>query len=94
MKRFLPILVAATLIAAPPPTRLGAQSISSEKRESIRRVEDFAGQIHSIAQTLWNYSETAMLEEQSAAFLASALEEEGFTVERGVAGMPTAFVAT
>ncbi len=44
--------------------------------------------------TLWDYSETALKEERSAAFLADLLEREGFTVTRGVAGMPTAFVAT
>ena len=43
---------------------------------------------------IWDYSETALKETKSAALLADVLEKEGFTVTRGVAGMPTAFVAS
>ena len=53
-----------------------------------------AGEIARIASTLWQYSELALAEQRSAAFLADMLEREGFRVERGVAGMPTAFVAS
>ena len=35
-----------------------------------------------------------MKETKTSAYYADVLEEHGFTVERGVAGMPTAFVAT
>jgi aminobenzoyl-glutamate utilization protein B len=47
-----------------------------------------------MATKLWDYSEIALMEAQSAEFLAGVLEEEGFTVQRGVADMPTAFVAS
>jgi aminobenzoyl-glutamate utilization protein B len=47
-----------------------------------------------MASTLWQYSELALKEQRSAAFLADILEHEGFRVQRGVAGMPTAFVAS
>lgn len=43
--------------------------------------------IHSLA-------ELGYMEYESSALLASHLEENGFKVERGVAGIPTAFVAT
>ena len=43
---------------------------------------------------LWDFSELALLETASAEYLADFLEAEGFTVERGVAEMPTAFVAS
>jgi aminobenzoyl-glutamate utilization protein B len=47
-----------------------------------------------ISMTLWDYAELALLETRSAEYLADFLEREGFTVERGVAEMPTAFVAS
>ena len=47
-----------------------------------------------LSMDLWDYSEIALREERSAELLASYLESEGFQVERGVAGMPTAFVAS
>lgn len=50
-------------------------------------------QIISLAQTLWNHAELGYQEVASSSQLMSALEEEGFTVTSGVAGIPTAFVA-
>ena len=47
-----------------------------------------------LARRIWGYHEVALHETQSSAALADLLEKEGFSVARGVAGMPTAFVAT
>lgn len=47
----------------------------------------------SAADQVWDYAETLYKETRSAALLSSMLEEYGFKVERGVAGIPTAFVA-
>jgi aminobenzoyl-glutamate utilization protein B len=44
-------------------------------------------------QTIWNFAETAWREERSAAWYVARLREEGFEVEEGSAGMPTAFSA-
>src|SRR5262245_2006782 len=46
-----------------------------------------------LARRLWSLAEVGYLEVQSSALLAGELEHAGFSVERGVAGMPTAFVA-
>ncbi|MDX1578702.1 MAG: amidohydrolase, partial [Gemmatimonadota bacterium] len=68
--------------------------LSADERAALEAVDALAADIHDMSMTLWRYSETALLEERSAKYLAGLLEAEGFTVERGVAGMPTAFVAT
>ncbi|MBA4323398.1 MAG: amidohydrolase, partial [Odoribacter sp.] len=47
-----------------------------------------------ISDSIWNFAELGMQEFRSSALLIKTLEEEGFTVEKGVAGMPTCFVAT
>jgi aminobenzoyl-glutamate utilization protein B len=47
-----------------------------------------------IARGLWDLSETALREDRSAELLTRILAGEGFAVEEGVAGMPTAFVAS
>ena len=51
-------------------------------------------QYGEIAQEIWDYAELGYMEERSAALLVRTLSEAGFTVETGVAGMPTAFVAS
>ena len=46
-----------------------------------------------LAKKIWSYAELAYEETQSAAALIEALEQEGFTIEKGIAGIPTAFTA-
>jgi aminobenzoyl-glutamate utilization protein B len=47
-----------------------------------------------ISDAIWSYAELGMQEFQSSKLLAATLEDAGFVVDRGVAGMPTAFVAS
>jgi aminobenzoyl-glutamate utilization protein B len=47
-----------------------------------------------ISDAIWSYAELGLQEFRSSKLLADTLEEAGFRVERGVAGMPTAFVAS
>lgn len=70
-----------------------ADDLAPEKRTALATASALDAEVDRMARTLWQYSEIALREERSAAFLADVLEREGFAVERGVAGMPTAFVA-
>ena len=85
------LTLCVTGLAATPAT---AQDISPAKRSALDITEALRPTIDKMAIDLWNYSETALREHQSAEMLASLMEKEGFTLERGVAGMPTAFVAS
>ena len=46
-----------------------------------------------IAQTIWDLAEMGYQEEKSAALLQKTLADAGFTINKGVAGIPTAFTA-
>ena len=46
-----------------------------------------------IAQNIWEFAEMGYLEEKSSSLLQKTLRDEGFTIKKGVAGIPTAFVA-
>ena len=46
-----------------------------------------------VARDIWEIAELGYLEEKSSGILQSEIEAEGFTVETGVAGIPTAFIA-
>ena len=48
----------------------------------------------TISDAIWNFAELGMQEFKSSGLLIKTLEDEGFTVEKGLAGMPTCFVAT
>jgi aminobenzoyl-glutamate utilization protein B len=47
-----------------------------------------------ISDAIWSYAELGLQEFNSSKLLSDSLEQAGFKVERGVAGMPTAFVAS
>lgn len=47
-----------------------------------------------LAKNIWGYAELAYKETKSAAAMITAAEREGFWVETGIAGIPTAFTAT
>lgn len=59
--------------------------------ESIRRRGDESWQA---ALKIWEWAEPGYQEKNSSALLAGMLEKAGFKIERGVAGIPTAFTAT
>jgi aminobenzoyl-glutamate utilization protein B len=47
-----------------------------------------------ISNAIWSYAELGLQEHNSSKLLADTLEKAGFRVERGLAGMPTCFVAS
>ncbi|MGD8545476.1 MAG: amidohydrolase [Candidatus Bathyarchaeota archaeon] len=50
--------------------------------------------IIGISDKVWGFAELGLIEYRSSAILADELDKHGFDVERGIAKMPTAFVAT
>ena len=57
-------------------------------------VSNHQSDLINISDEIWSIAETAFEENKSSKILADYAEKNGFRVERGVAGMPTAFVAT
>lgn len=76
------------------PFFVNAQKLSSTKKQVLEETEKLKDNVHLISQQLWELSETALKEYKSAELLISVLRKEGFVIEEGVAGMPTAFVAS
>ena len=46
-----------------------------------------------VALKIWEYAELGYLEEKSSGLLQQELKDSGFTIQSGVAGIPTAFIA-
>ena len=57
-------------------------------------IEEKRQKLISVSDQIWGYAETGFEEFQSAELLCKTLEEEGFTVEKGVADIDTAFVGS
>jgi len=71
-----------------------SKKLTREKQEIINEIESRKDQYGSIALKIWEHPELGYHETQSSQLLISTLESEGFTVKKGVEGMPTAFVAS
>jgi aminobenzoyl-glutamate utilization protein B len=65
-----------------------------DKGAMLRGIEERAEETWRAALDLWEWAEPGYQETRSAERLAAQLEQRGFRVERGVADIPTAFVAS
>ncbi len=65
----------------------------NNKKNILNELDSKKDSYGIIAQKIWNYAEMGYLEEKSAALLQKTLSDEGFTITKGIAGMPTAFIA-
>ena len=66
----------------------------TEKGSAIAWVEANKALLIDLHQRAWELAEVGLQEFKTSELFSDVLEENGFQVERGVAGMPSAFVAT
>lgn len=67
--------------------------IGKNKQAVIETIDKKYGQLTTLSDKIWAYAEQAFREKKSAAALIAFAEENGFKVTKGVADIPTAFVA-
>ncbi len=85
MAAFLSCMVCSSAVFA---------AASAAKETAVNSVDAHSSELVELSDRIWTYAETALEEHQSAAALADYAEQEGFDVQRGISGMPTAFVAS
>lgn len=72
----------------------GAELAARDRDFLLRAVDAHARQSGETALAIWRYAEVGYQEKQSSALLQKELADAGFTVQAGVADMPTSFIAT
>jgi aminobenzoyl-glutamate utilization protein B len=68
--------------------------IANLKKDAIRMVDSMSTFTQQMVDMVFSFGELGMQEEETTKYLTGILEKNGFKVTRGVAGVPTAFVAT
>ncbi|NNM19493.1 MAG: amidohydrolase, partial [Croceitalea sp.] len=63
------------------------------KEAALSSIDAKAATYGDIAMQIWNLAEMGYQEEKSSRLLQETLAAEGFAIEKGVANIPTAFVA-
>src|SRR4051812_18535423 len=75
-------------------TAADAAASPALKAEAASGIDAQAKQIQVMVDQVFSFAESGFQEKRTSAYLADILEKNGFTVTRGVAGIPTAFTAT
>src|SRR5712671_2000937 len=74
---------------------VSAQQPSADDRAALVRGIDAKREKYAgVAKEIWGFAEVGYQETRSSALLQQQLKAAGFQVTAGVAGIPTAFVAT
>ncbi len=89
MKKLLALLVFAACLHAQSPEKTAAM-----KADLAGQIDGMKKMAQVMTDTVFSYGELGFQEFETSKYLTGVLEKEGFKIERGVAGIPTAWVAS
>lgn len=92
MKKYLLPLLSCFILLAPVHAQKKPK-IGKNKQAVISSIDSKFTELTTLSDKIWSYEEIAFEETQSAEALIAYAEQQGFSVKKGVAGIPTAFVA-
>lgn len=72
----------------------GADDVPQQKATAFSWVDEHRDALWKLNRFIWERAELGLEEHESSSALAEMLEEQGFTVTRGISHMPTAFMAS
>ncbi|TFH16594.1 amidohydrolase [Candidatus Bathyarchaeota archaeon] len=64
------------------------------KEKAWKWIDEHREEFIEVSDKVWEYAELGLVEHKSAKLHVDTLRKHGFDVKQGVAGMPTAFIAT
>jgi len=76
------------------PTPPGPQRVEDLKKEAAADVESMKVMTQQMIDQVFSFAELGFQEFETSKYLTAVLEKNGFKIERGYAGIPTAWVAT
>ena len=66
------------------------EALQKEIIEEVDKMKDFSAQLNDV---IFSYGELGFQETETSKYLTQLLEKEGFTIERNISGIPTAWIA-
>lgn len=82
-----------TPVPPPPPGTMEPKRLEALKAEVIADVEKNKDMVQQMVDQVFSFGELGFQEVETSKYLTGLLEKNGFTVERGVSGIPTAWFA-
>jgi len=71
-----------------------SNNLESLKKEAVDKIDARQELVQQMVDQIFSYAELGFQEFETSQYVTAILEKNGFQVERGVAGVPTAWVAT
>lgn len=87
------LLAASTSSLALATEQMSAEQVADLKKRSIEAIESRSKLAQEMTDSIFSFGELAFQEIETSKYITDVLEKNGFTIERGVAGLPTGWVA-
>ena len=94
MKNYLVIALASIAVLTQSLGQSTQTASTSDKQVVINNLSSQSAHYFDLAMQIWDLAELGYQEHQSSALLQNEMKSNGFTIEKGVADMPTAFIAS
>lgn len=94
MKRLLIIALSLLSFSTMAQKKYSNKQIEALKAEAAKKVEANAKLAQVMVDKVFSFAELGFQEVETSKYLTGILEENGFTIERGISGIPTAWTAT
>ncbi|CAN5552521.1 M20 family metallopeptidase [soil metagenome] len=88
------LLLAATFCSGQQGASITPAQLATLKKDALANVDGRTKQIQVMVDTIFSYGELGFQEIETSKYLTELLEKNGFKVERGISGIPTAWMAT
>lgn len=93
MTRLSILIISLMAVLAAPAYSQKKPKINANQKAVIASIDSKYEELTNLSDKIWGFEEIAFQETQSSAALIEYAEKNGFTVTKGVAEIPTAFVA-
>jgi aminobenzoyl-glutamate utilization protein B len=92
--RYRRMIFCMALLCSPFASGQTNQNLEDLKKQAIAAVDARATFTQQMVDQVFSYAELGFQEKETSRYLTEILERNGFQVERGVAGIPTAWIGT
>ena len=93
IRRAATVILLALLVVPPIGAQAPDQRLEALKKDAVSNVDARAKLAQEMVDSVFSFGELGFQEVETSRYLTAILEKNGFTVERGVSGMPTAWFA-
>src|SRR5258708_22151316 len=92
MRKLLPFFLFS--LSAFAQNQVSPERAAGMKADLMGQIDAMKKPVQVMVDSVFSFGELGFQEVETSRYLTAILEKEGFNIERGVAGIPTAFVAT